>query len=201
MFRSVKPSRATVHRTVAFLLFESHPPEKKRQDTKRYPVFFSGVGNGTRTHNARNHNPVLCQLNYTHQILICRGDHWSSALQGIFRIPRPSQINLARQKGLVCVLLCKTKVRLGQALAGNAHPRCIESFSSICPAKKFGTPEGTRTPDLLLRRQLLYPAELLAHIFGAGDGNRTRVSSLEGWCSTIELHPQIHAYLAVSARR
>ena len=26
----------------------------------------------------------------------------------------------------------------------------------------------------------------------AGDGNRTHVSSLEGWCSTIELHPQIH---------
>ena len=33
---------------------------------------------------------------------------------------------------------------------------------------------------------------------GAGDGNRTRVSSLEGWCSTIELHPQIHLS-AVSA--
>ena len=28
--------------------------------------------------------------------------------------------------------------------------------------------------------------------YGAGDGNRTRVSSLEGWCSTIELHPQIY---------
>ncbi len=27
-----------------------------------------GVGNGTRTHNAWNHNPVLCQLNYTHHI-------------------------------------------------------------------------------------------------------------------------------------
>ena len=54
-----------------------------------------------------------------------------------------------------------------------------------------GTPGGTRTPDLLLRRQLLYPAELLAHLSGAGDGNRTRVSSLEGWCSTIELHPRI----------
>ena len=57
-----------------------------------------------------------------------------------------------------------------------------------------GTPRGIRTPDLLLRRQLLYPAELLAHIrslaqVGAGDGNRTHVSSLEGWCSTIELHP------------
>ena len=57
--------------------------------------------------------------------------------------------------------------------------------------EKDGTPEGTRTPDLLLRRQLLYPAELLAHLDGAGDGNRTRVSSLEGWCSTIELHPQV----------
>ena len=27
-----------------------------------------------------------------------------------------------------------------------------------------GTPRGIRTPDLLLRRQLLYPAELLAHM-------------------------------------
>ena len=65
---------------------------------------------------------------------------------------------------------------------------------------KFGTPRGIRTPDLLLRRQLLYPAELLAHIFdllgyGAGDGNRTHVSSLEGWCSTIELRPQGRSYV------
>ena len=26
---------------------------------------------------------------------------------------------------------------------------------------------------------------------GAGDGNRTHVTSLEGWNSTIELHPQL----------
>ena len=26
---------------------------------------------------------------------------------------------------------------------------------------------------------------------GAGDGNRTRMASLEGWSSTIELHPHI----------
>ena len=31
-------------------------------------------------------------------------------------------------------------------------------------SRKNGTPEGTRTPGLLLRRQLLYPAELLAQI-------------------------------------
>ena len=37
---------------------------------------------------------------------------------------------------------------------------------------------------------------------GAGDGNRTHVTSLEGWNSTIELHPQralISAYGSVRA--
>ena len=62
--------------------------------------------------------------------------------------------------------------------------------------------EGIRTPDPRLRRPLLYPTELQTHLRfpiilllsflnKAGDGNRTHVSSLEGWCSTIELHPQI----------
>ena len=63
-------------------------------------------------------------------------------------------------------------------------------------------PEGIRTPDPRLRRPLLYPAELQTlmkyplsirpltfYCEKAGDGNRTHVSSLEGWCSTIELHP------------
>src|SRR6185312_13024878 len=31
----------------------------------------------------------------------------------------------------------------------------------------------------------------LTHKSGAGDGNRTRIASLEGWSSTIELHPQL----------
>ena len=56
-------------------------------------------------------------------------------------------------------------------------------------------PEGIRTPDPRLRRPLLYPAELRTHKdhlldnLKAGDGNRTHISSLEGWCSTTELHP------------
>ena len=49
-------------------------------------------------------------------------------------------------------------------------------------------PGGIRTPDPRLRRPLLYPTELQTR--KAGDGNRTHVSSLEGWCSTIELHPR-----------
>ena len=34
--------------------------------------------------------------------------------------------------------------------------------------------------------------DYITKIKKAGDGNRTHVSSLEGWCSTIELHPHIH---------
>ena len=34
----------------------------------------------------------------------------------------------------------------------------------------------------------------------AGDGNRTHVSSLEGWCSTIELHPHDDNYSFCSSR-
>ncbi len=30
-----------------------------------------------------------------------------------------------------------------------------------------------------------------AHVLGAGDGNRTHTTSLEGWGSTTELHPQL----------
>ena len=33
------------------------------------------------------------------------------------------------------------------------------------------------------------PIELQNLVTGAGDGNRTHVTSLEGWGSTIELHP------------
>ena len=39
----------------------------------------------------------------------------------------------------------------------------VISFSHILI--KDGAPEGTRTPGLLLRRQLLYPTELLAHLY------------------------------------
>jgi hypothetical protein len=32
---------------------------------------------------------------------------------------------------------------------------------------------------------------LSTKIVGAGDGDRTRMASLEGWSSTIELHPRV----------
>ena len=74
-------------------------------------------------------------------------------------------------------------------LATSPHP----------PYSKKHVPGGTRTPDPRLRRPMLYPAELLAHI-GAGDGNRTHVAGLEGQNSTIELHPQHHTLLPVKKK-
>ena len=35
---------------------------------------------------------------------------------------------------------------------------------------------------------------------GAGDGNRTHVTSLEGWSSTIELHPHSGAVDEIRTR-
>ena len=61
----------------------------------------------------------------------------------------------------------------------------------------FGAPGGSRTPDTRLRRPLLYPTELQVQIatnsYGAGDGNRTHTTSLEGWDSAFELHPRIES--------
>ena len=37
---------------------------------------------------------------------------------------------------------------------------------------------------------MLFIGEAIRRQAGAGDGNRTRIASLEGWSSTIELHPQ-----------
>ena len=45
----------------------------------------------------------------------------------------------------------------------------------------------TRTYDRSVNSRLLYQLSYSSN--GAGDGNRTHVVSLEGWSSTIELHP------------
>ena len=60
----------------------------------------------------------------------------------------------------------------------------------------FGGLEEIRTPDLCLRRALLYPTELQTHS-GAGEGNRTLATSLEGWGSTTELHPHFKMLLYI----
>ena len=53
-----------------------------------------------------------------------------------------------------------------------------------------GAPGRIRTCDLRIRSPPLYPAELRAPWFGAGEGNRTPVTGLEGQGFTTKLHPQ-----------
>ena len=61
-----------------------------------------------------------------------------------------------------------------------------------------GAHDWNRTNDLLLTKEVLYRlsyvsdakfSDLRQRLNGAGDGNRTRTSSLEGYSSTIELLP------------
>ena len=55
----------------AFLLVE-----KAGADAPALATSNSGVGNGARTHDTRNHNPVLCQLSYTHHMKLVRLKRW-----------------------------------------------------------------------------------------------------------------------------
>ena len=57
------------------------------------------------------------------------------------------------------------------------HPS--KSGYGMVVTKSSGAFEGIRTPDPRLRRAMLYPAELQTQS-GAGDENRTHVTSLEG---------------------
>ena len=138
---------------------------------------------------------------------------------------RPFRLNVGWVKGLE-PSTPGTTIRCSNQLSYTHHITDVR-----LRLKPAGTPGGTRTPGPLLRRQLLYPPELQAHIMrpktgaparaqqagrvgkggarvrtqsplsggnklnghcscaGAGDGNRTHATSLEGWDSTIELHP------------
>ena len=54
---------------------------------------------------------------------------------------------------------------------------------------EYGAHNQIRTGDLFLTKEVLYLLSYISFNPGAGDGNRTHVISLEGWSSTIELHP------------
>ena len=68
-------------------------------------------------------------------------------------------------------------------------------------ARGDGAHEWNRTIDLLLTKEVLYRLSYVSNneqaSNGAGDGNRTRTSSLEGYSSTIELLPQEIAWYCI----
>ena len=56
---------------------------------------------------------------------------------------------------------------------------------------EIGTPEGIRTPGLLLRRQLLYPTELLAHILERVTRIELASPAWKAGALAIVLHPRM----------
>ena len=57
------------------------PGGTKKANSKEFAFFVNGVGDGTRTHDTRNHNPMLYQLNYTYHNWCARRDSnpWPTA--------------------------------------------------------------------------------------------------------------------------
>ena len=78
---------------------------------------------------------------------------------------------------------------------GRAERRCPIGGvlkQNLLPEKiQVGTPEGTRTPHLLLRRQLLYPDELLAHMERVMGIEPTPTAWKAGALAVV-LHPQAY---------
>ena len=83
-------------------------------------------------------------------------------------------------------LLRKPLFRCGPLALACCAGKCSRIFSASHPAGF-----DSRRPARLLKRlwHQMEPKPLKLS-YGAGDGNRTRVISLEGWGSTIELRPQ-----------
>ena len=48
--------------------------DEKKNDLQKGRSFYNkGVDDGARTHDTRNHNPMLYQLNYIHHVRDCKG--------------------------------------------------------------------------------------------------------------------------------
>ena len=164
-----------------------------------------GAPAGTRTPDTLLKRQVLCLLSYWGRLAGMAGleptiSESKSGVLPLHYIPILWEWLLLKQAGGAGLFyiwggIWGSNPRHPEPQSGALPTELIPPYAFQSLYFDAGAPGGTRTPGLLLRRQLLYPAELLAHIQepsenGAGEGNRTLVPSLEGWYSTIELHPQ-----------
>ena len=79
----------------------------------------------------------------------------------------------------------------------------ITQRNLICLVDKsgffVGAPEGTRTPDLLVRSQTLYPTELPARIWSGWRGSNSLPPPWQGGALPDELHPQMQEILYIQS--
>ena len=176
---------------------------KKQLNHKTKLFLINGVGRRTRTDDNQNHNLALYQLNYTHHIInsrwtaivncgtlrtillrlllwnyFCAVGFWTTSRLNLFGIG--FRFNW---RSVFCLRIFHLDISLNNSTVHNLSL----GYRTITRLKKgrivcyssTGVSRGIRTPGPRLRRAMLYPAELLTHS-GAGDENRTHVTSLEG---------------------
>ena len=61
---------------------------------------------------------------------------------------------------------------------------------NLCSFLGFLRPNYSKYPAFIIIKLAQTDIRNNSNKYGAGDGNRTHVTSLEGWGSTIELHPR-----------
>ena len=111
----------------------THQIPYKKESSKCYSLFY-GVGNGTRTHNARNHNPVLCQLNYTHHIKLARQEGFvcfSASRKVMFGSAQPSPATLIRVAFYCSNPLHRSAFKLARQEGFEPPTYCLEGSCSI----------------------------------------------------------------------
>ena len=100
--------------------------------------------------------------------------------------PKPLKQSYGAGDGKSKDLLRKSLFRCEPSALACCAEKMLTHFLSSAPCRvRFPSP-GTHTKTAPVPKG----AEAVGLSFGAGDGNRTRVISLEGWGSTIELRPQ-----------
>ena len=131
------------------------------------------MDDGTRTHDGRNHNPGLYQLSYVHQkpvrrlcerpfILAYQATTFGGALGRII----PYIPVLHRYAASLTAIQNCSRHHINMTWVEPAILTCqdFRSFSSCLRGHFGGAPGRTRTCDPRLRRPVLYPAELRAHV-------------------------------------
>lgn len=142
----------------------------------RYPYgksgepLFNGVNSGTRTHDLQGHNLALYQLSYIHHksansiIVWCaRATNKPSADSPVLR-ETPPLVRSVRRASLS--RLGTKNSPLGTfSRRARSSPQLYtgNNGAEITSFVPTGAPRGTRTPNLHLRRVLLYPVELWVH--------------------------------------